>query len=156
MAKAGEQEADLTKNESRILYCLAKNRGKIVSRDVIINDLWDSELFVDDNTLTVNITRLRAKLESIGRKGVIHTKRGQGVSVRMNLREYIKERWLQFIMLLAVLTVVILFGVLVMIPNFYLLLVGVSFVSIWFAVWCTDYMRKRRFLQDSGKSSGTS
>ena len=63
----------------------------------------------------------------------------------MNLREYIKERWLQFIMLLAVLTVVILFGVLVMIPNFYLLLVGVSFVSIWFAVWCTDYMRKRRF-----------
>ena len=78
VAKAGEQEADLTKNESRILYCLAKNRGKIVSRDVIINDLWDSELFVDDNTLTVNITRLRAKLESIGRKGVIHTKRGQG------------------------------------------------------------------------------
>ncbi len=50
VAKAGEQEADLTKNESRILYCLAKNRGKIVSRDVIINDLWDSELFVDDNT----------------------------------------------------------------------------------------------------------
>lgn len=78
VAKAGEQEADLTKNESRILYCLAKNMGKIVSRDVIINDLWDSELFVDDNTLTVNITRLRAKLESIGQKGVIHTKRGQG------------------------------------------------------------------------------
>ena len=44
----------------------------------MINDLWDSELFVDDNTLTVNITRLRAKLESIGQKGVIHTKRGQG------------------------------------------------------------------------------
>ena len=59
----------------------------------------------------------------------------------MNLREYIKERWLQFIMLLAVLTVVILFGVLVMIPNFYLVLVGVSFVSIWLAVWCTDFMR---------------
>lgn len=78
VAKAGEKEADLTKNESRILYCLAKNKGKIVSRDVMINDLWDSELFVDDNTLTVNITRLRAKLESIGQKGVIHTKRGQG------------------------------------------------------------------------------
>ncbi len=78
VAKAGEQEADLTKNESRILYCLAKNRERSCPRDVIINDLWDSELFVDDNTLTVNITRLRAKLESIGRKGVIHTKRGQG------------------------------------------------------------------------------
>ena len=78
VAKAGEQETDLTKNESRILYCLAKNRGKIVSRDVMINDLWDSELFVYDNTLTVNITRLRGKLEAIGQKGVIHTKRGQG------------------------------------------------------------------------------
>lgn len=63
----------------------------------------------------------------------------------MNLREYIKERWLQFILLLAVLTVVMLFGVLVMIPGFYLLLAGVSFVSIWFVIWCTDYMRKCRF-----------
>lgn len=73
-----EQEIELTKNESRILYCLAKNRGKIVSRDAIINDLWDSELFVDDNTLTVNMTRLRGKLERIGKKDAIHTKRGQG------------------------------------------------------------------------------
>ena len=76
--KNGEQEVELTKNESRILYSLAKNKGKIVSRDQLINDLWDSELFVDDNTLTVNVTRLRSKLESIGMKNVIHTKRGQG------------------------------------------------------------------------------
>lgn len=76
--KAGQDETELTKNESRILYSLAKKRGNIVSRDEIINDLWDSELFVDDNTLTVNMTRLRGKLERIGKKGVIHTKRGQG------------------------------------------------------------------------------
>lgn len=74
----GERESELTKNESRILYTLAKKQGKIVSRDEIINDLWDSELFVDDNTLTVNMTRLRGKLEHIGKKDVIHTKRGQG------------------------------------------------------------------------------
>lgn len=63
----------------------------------------------------------------------------------MSLREYLKERWLQFTLLLAVLTVILLFGVLVMIPGFYLLLVGCAFVSIWFVVWCTDYMRKRSF-----------
>ena len=73
-----EKEIKLTKNESRILYCLGKNRGKIVSRDDLINDLWDSELFVDDNILTVNMTRLRSKLEELGYCKVIHTKRGQG------------------------------------------------------------------------------
>lgn len=74
----GTQEAELTKNESRILFSLARNRGKILSRDQIINDLWDSELFVDDNTLTVNMTRLRAKLELLGKAQAIKTKRGQG------------------------------------------------------------------------------
>ena len=49
-----------------------------MSRDDLINDLWDSELFVDDNTLTVNMTRLRGKLEELGVSQVIHTKRGQG------------------------------------------------------------------------------
>ena len=72
------QEIELTRNESRILFSLARNRGKILSRDQIINDLWDSELFVDDNTLTVNMTRLRAKLELLGKAQAIKTKRGQG------------------------------------------------------------------------------
>ena len=72
------QEIELTRNESRILFSLARNRGKILSRDQIINDLWDSELFVDDNTLTVNMTRLRAKLELLGKAQAIRTKRGQG------------------------------------------------------------------------------
>ena len=75
---AGEKEIELTKNEQKILLCLAKKRQSIVSRDEIISSLWDSEMFVDDNPLTVNVNRLRAKLEGIGIADVIQTKRGQG------------------------------------------------------------------------------
>lgn len=75
---AGEKEAELTKNEGKILYYLAKHRGEILSREELISYLWDNEWFVDDNTLTVNINRLRGKLESIGITGAIYTKRGQG------------------------------------------------------------------------------
>ena len=82
MAKAvissGTESAELTKNELRILDCLAHHRNQIVSRDELISHLWDSELFVDDNTLTVNMTRLRDKLKAIGVQDVIKTKRGLG------------------------------------------------------------------------------
>ncbi len=69
---------DLTKNEFRIFYYLIKNKGKIVSRDDLMNYLWNTNLFIDDNTLTVNINRLRSKLESIGYKDIIKTKRSEG------------------------------------------------------------------------------
>jgi Response regulators consisting of a CheY-like receiver domain and a winged-helix DNA-binding domain len=72
------EEAELSKNEFQILDFLIKNQSKIVSRDDIMNHLWDNEAFVDDNTLTVNMTRLRGKLESIGLTDVIVTKRGMG------------------------------------------------------------------------------
>ena len=68
----------LTKNEVSILTYLLENRGKVVSRDDLINYLWNSEMFVDDNTLTVNITRLRKKLEELGFKDIIQTRRGWG------------------------------------------------------------------------------
>ena len=68
----------LTKNEISILTYLLENRGKVVSRDELMSFLWDSEMFVDDNTLTVNITRLRKKLEGIGFSNVIETRRGWG------------------------------------------------------------------------------
>ena len=55
-----------------------QNRGKIVSREDIMECLWDSESFIDDNTLTVNITRLRNKMEELGLKELIETRRGQG------------------------------------------------------------------------------
>lgn len=69
---------ELTKNEVKILSCLFENKGHIVGRDELMRYLWDSELFVDDNTLTVNIARLRRKLEDAGFNGVIETRRGQG------------------------------------------------------------------------------
>lgn len=71
-------QIELTKNEFRILKFLGENRGKIVARDEIMEILWDSESFIDDNTLTVNITRLRNKLEELGVKELLQTKRGQG------------------------------------------------------------------------------
>jgi len=62
---------ELTKNEYKILMYLTQNRGKIVSREDIMECLWESESFIDDNTLTVNITRLRNKLDEIGKKSLI-------------------------------------------------------------------------------------
>lgn len=72
---------ELTKNELKILYYLLINKGKIVSRAEIMDYLWDSSMFVNDNTLTVNITRIRNKIEEIGLKDFIKTKRGQGYIV---------------------------------------------------------------------------
>ena len=69
---------ELTKNEFKILKYLTENRGKIVSREDIMDSLWESESFIDDNTLTVNITRLRSKMEELNLKDLIETRRGQG------------------------------------------------------------------------------
>lgn len=69
---------ELTKNEYKILKYLVQNREKIVSREEIMECLWESESFIDDNTLTVNITRLRNKLEELGLKELLQTRRGQG------------------------------------------------------------------------------
>ena len=69
---------ELTKNEYKILKYLVQSRGKIVSREDIMECLWESESFIDDNTLTVNITRLRNKLEELELKELLETKRGQG------------------------------------------------------------------------------
>ena len=76
-----DRQVDLTKNELRILYILMDNRDTIISRDDIMSDLWQSDEFVDDNTLTVNINRLRTKLEGIGIEDFLVTKRGQGYMV---------------------------------------------------------------------------
>ena len=78
-----DQKVELTKNEFRILQILFERAGKIVSRDEIIERLWDSDEFIDDNTLTVNVARLRKKLESVGRKDMIRTKKGIGYMVEL-------------------------------------------------------------------------
>ena len=72
------KQIDLTKNEYSILYYLSINKGKVVSRDEIMDYLWESEEFIDDNTLNVNIKRLRNKLEEVGLVDKIETRRGQG------------------------------------------------------------------------------
>lgn len=73
-----DETIELTKNESKILNVLMKSKGKIVSRDSIIKALWQTNEFIDDNTLTVNVNRLRRKIEGIGAEGYLQTKRGQG------------------------------------------------------------------------------
>lgn len=74
-------DIQLTRNEFKILHILMKNRGTIVSRDRIIRDLWQDESFVDDNTLTVNIARLRKKLKDIGLENYIETQKSMGYMV---------------------------------------------------------------------------
>lgn len=81
VARANEREVELTKNECRILALLMSRAGQVVSRADIMRDLWESEAFIDDNTLTVNINRLRATLEKIGVANYLVTKRGQGYTV---------------------------------------------------------------------------
>ncbi len=77
-AGGAAQTVELTKNEMRILRYLMQNQGKTVTRDELISYLWDSEEFVDDNTLTVNINRVRGKLKEHGVVDLIKTKRGIG------------------------------------------------------------------------------
>lgn len=73
-----DEELLLSKNEMGIFYFLLMNQGKIVTRDDIMNYLWGTDKFIDDNTLTVNMTRLKKKIERIGLIDVIETRRDQG------------------------------------------------------------------------------
>lgn len=73
-----EEKIDLTKNEYRILLSLMENRGKVVSREKLMERLWETDLFVDENTLTVNVNRLRKKLDAADLEDFIRTKHGVG------------------------------------------------------------------------------
>lgn len=79
--KYGDKVADLTKNEVKILYLFLQKRGVIISRNEIMDYLWQSDNFIDDNTLTVNINRIRKKLSNIGVENFLITKRGQGYMI---------------------------------------------------------------------------
>lgn len=78
----GERKATLTKTEFVILHTLMRSKGAIVSRNKLMRSLWEDESFVDDNTLNVNIARLRKKLEDLGKGGFIATRKGQGYMVQ--------------------------------------------------------------------------
>lgn len=80
-ASYGDKEVDLTKNELGILRLLIVNKGNVIPRDAIIDELWQSDEFIDENTLNVNIVRLRKKLSEIGAPDYLETKRGLGYKV---------------------------------------------------------------------------
>ncbi|MEE0741471.1 MAG: response regulator transcription factor [Emergencia sp.] len=75
------EKIDLTKNEFKILQILLENKGKVVSRDDIMVRLWETDSFVDENTLTVNVARLRKKLDGVGLVDFVRTKKGMGYLV---------------------------------------------------------------------------
>ena len=74
----GDGRIDLTKNEYRILLCLMENKGRVVSREKLMQRLWETDSFVDENTLTVNVNRLRKKLDAAGLSDFITTRHGVG------------------------------------------------------------------------------
>lgn len=74
----GDRKTELSKNENKILTVLLENKGQVVSRDTLMNKLWETDCFVDENTLSVNVTRLRKVLSSIGIEDLIKTKKGMG------------------------------------------------------------------------------
>ena len=74
----GGEKLELTKNELKILQVLMENKGKVVSRDALMVKLWESDSYVDENTLSVNVNRLRKKLDSVGLTEFIVTKKGAG------------------------------------------------------------------------------
>lgn len=78
---ADGQEVELTKTELKIIYCLFERPGEIVSRLDLVEYLWDNAIHIDDNTLSVNIMRIREKLRSLGRGDLIQTKRGMGYKI---------------------------------------------------------------------------
>ena len=73
-----DKRLELTKNELKILQTLFDNRERIVSRSLLMEKLWESDAYVDENTLSVNVNRLRKKLDSIGLESFIVTKKGLG------------------------------------------------------------------------------
>ena len=79
-----EKKIELSKKEFQLLHALLKNLNKIVSRETLLEVLWNDTEFVDDNTLSVNITRLRKRLEELGINGAIETKRSQGYMMLSN------------------------------------------------------------------------
>ena len=76
-----DEKLELTRNELRILQILMENKEKVVSRDTLMTRLWESDSYVDENTLSVNVNRLRKKLESIGLEDYIQTKKSIGYRI---------------------------------------------------------------------------
>jgi DNA-binding response OmpR family regulator len=81
VASYEDKKCELTKNELKILKLLLENQGKVVTRQALMRSLWDEEIYINENTLTVNVNRVRIKLEELGLKYFITTKKGMGYVV---------------------------------------------------------------------------
>ncbi|MHB8063631.1 MAG: winged helix-turn-helix domain-containing protein [Ruminiclostridium sp.] len=81
LAAYDNKKVDLTKNELKIMKLLIEHQGKIVSREALMRSLWDDEIYVNENTLTVNVNRLRLKLDELGLSEFITTKKGMGYMI---------------------------------------------------------------------------
>lgn len=79
--RVGDRSRELTKNEFRVLHALLRNHGAVVSRDQLMEALWQGDVFVDDNTLSVNVNRVRKVLAELGRGDAIVTRKGQGYMI---------------------------------------------------------------------------
>ncbi len=107
------QQTELTKNEFYLLECLMKQANQYVTREELLEALWDEVAFVDDNTLTVNVKRVRKKLEELGIKNAIVTKRGYGYALLtewekdMKVKDYLMDR---FSLILSYIVSLCLFG----------------------------------------------
>ena len=77
-SSCGDKTLELSRNENKILTILMENRGQVVARDVLMNKLWETDCFVDENTLSVNVARLRKALADIGIEDLIKTRKGMG------------------------------------------------------------------------------
>ena len=139
----GEKELVLTKNEMIIFLSLLNNIGKIVSRDELMTALWDNEEYINDNALTVNISRLRAKLSDFGYEDAIETRKKQGYC--MKLKEYIKDELFKIILIIVY--IILICGFLcafnfgVQMAALMAVLAAIFFIIMF--IW--DFCRKRNF-----------
>ena len=140
-----ERAVILSKNEMSVLHYLMKHQGNIVSRDELMDYLWDCNAFVDDNTLTVNINRLRKRMEEVGISGRDRNQERAGIYTDMNFKNYIKDHW--FVLGIQLGTMAVLQGVCLLFCTPFALQVFLFWAQCLSGagiLFC-DYKRKQRF-----------
>ena len=139
-----DQIIELSKNEMRILYTLLQHKESIVSRNQLMESLWQSNEFIDDNTLTVNVNRVRKKLEAAGLKDFIKNKKRAGL-YDMKTKDFFRMEYAQiliYIVFLGLLEVLLFIFEVNYFLMIYLLLIGLILEGVYL---CQRYMKKYRY-----------
>lgn len=148
-----EKTIELTNNEIKILKYLLKNRDRIVSRDEIMEYLWEDSSFVDDNTLTVNITRIRNKLTELNLKDLIETKRGQGYILKiMKFKEFIIDKILTISLLIFAIVTIEIFLFIYPAPMFIKIYIPISIFLLYFISLYVEFYKKNVFYSNLKKT----